>query len=364
MFKANKKIFVSLFSLELLLNAVSLIFYFDSSSLEGKIHFVDFVFPTYLLFNSIGFLFVFVLLTSVDRAKKLLGYGIYGSRDRTLQSKKIVFYYSLLRLAFFAFLFAVSLPFSGDSKFDSSRNNVEIIFCLDLSKSMDVQDMGTSSRMENAKRILTDVINNLKGEKIGLCVFAGNSSRQIESTRDYNYFRTILKNLNTDLMTEQGTNIWDALLTAEEMFTTSKSAKGIVVFTDAENHNAVSVDILEEIEKNNIGTVFIGLGSKQGGKIPMEETGGFLKDENGVEVISKMNPDLIDSLARSTKGSAVFIENEFPEVTSILTEINLFKAKKSGNLNVVGHRLLHHWFLFAGLLFFSASLFFSIFEKR
>ena len=364
MIKNNKKILVSFFVIEILLSLMTLLLYFDGTSSESGTLYFNFVFPEYLLLNVFGFLLALLMLFSVHRRNKIQGYGLYGEGGSALKKRSITFYFLLLRLSLSSFIVAAALPFQGERSMNTNRSNVELIFCLDLSKSMDVRDVGSSSRIESAKRILTEVVNNLNGEKIGLCVFAGQSIRQIESTRDYNYFNSILKNLQTDLISEQGTNVWEALLTAEEMFSTSKSARGIVVITDAENHNNVSIDVLKGIQENNISTLFIGVGSREGGKIPLTENGEFLRDENGTTVVSKMNLNLIDSLAQITSGSSIFFENEFPSVDPLLTEINLFKSKKSGNLNVLGNQLFHQWFVIVGMIFLTSSMFFSIIKKR
>lgn len=350
--REHRNLIVWVSFIEIVFISTGSFFYITSQSEQEASWILQFVFSQYLIINILGLLLAYYFLRSVNRSLELSKYRLWGMPKTKLKQGQVVLYYFLLRLTFFCIIFSSALPFRGEKEMDTNLRNTELIICLDLSRSMNVMDMGNSTRLEVAKRVLKGMNNELNGEKVGLCIFAGSAIRHIESTRDYKYIETIINSLSTDLIQDQGTNILKALLTAEEMFTSKNSTKGIIVITDAENHNTISLDILRELKEKSIGTIFMGLGTEEGSFVPEKIGGDFIRDENGEKVISKLNIAYIQDLAQKTEGSSIIFSSEFPDIASLLTEINLIKNKKLGTLKVKGNRLLHLWFIWTALISF------------
>jgi Ca-activated chloride channel family protein len=101
---------------------------------------------------------------------------------------------------------------------------------------MNAKDIENTSRLEVAKRGLSQLVNQLKGERIGMCVFAGTAFVQLPLTNDYHAAKLFVQEIETDMISAQGTNISSALTTANKMFTKLKTSKGILLVTDGEDH--------------------------------------------------------------------------------------------------------------------------------
>lgn len=363
MIQENKKLFFILFGIELILNFIMLIFYFNSTGEINFSEFLNFYLPDFLLLNILGFLFAILFIRSSWRGDKVSKFQLSGNVLKSISKKHQIIYYGLMRSMLLSLTISAGLPYTGVEQIKSTTSKSEIIFCVDISRSMNARDMNSSSRLEVSKRLLSNLTQQLDGEKIALCVFAAEAIRQVESTRDYKYFQTILKNVDTDLISNQGTNIWKALLCAEEMFSMKNASQTIVMITDAENHDSISVDILNQLQKNGIGTIYVGVGSEDGSWI-MANEGEYVTDNNGQRVVSKMNSKMIKELARKSKGSSLIIRDEFPDSNILLTEINQFKKKNKGNLELVGKNLIHTWFIWIALLCFTLFLSFSWWIKK
>ena len=333
----RRRILTLVVGTELILLTFFLFLYWDGSQENTKVLNWIFIHLDYLFFNFLGIIVGFLFLRSYKRSELLSKYRIIGDSKNVFSMMHLSMYYWLLRLTMSSFIIAAALPSGIDQPYadgkameiQNAMKDKEIIFCLDLSKSMDVRDLGNSTRLESAKRILKEIVSNLENEKIGLCVFAGLSKREIESTRNKKYLLKKLNSLETDfyLNSSQGTDLWMALQTSQEMFTTKYAAKGIILITDGENFSNDALDIPEQLRNQGISPFFIGVGTQGGGFVP-----GY---EGNKEAISKLNSTMLKEIAKESNGRAFIYSEEYPDLEKLLTEINQIKSKKSGNLEVM-----------------------------
>ena len=157
---------------------------------------------------------------------------------------------------------SLAQPVFGTKKVSGTIESLELVICLDVSASMDVKDISDDlSRLDVSKRAIVQLINNLHGEKIGICVFAGGAYVQLPITSDYSAAKLFVNDITTSIMSNQGTNINAALSTANDMFTDQKCSKGIIIVTDGENHEEKPSSIFEILKKKNITVNVLGLKS-------------------------------------------------------------------------------------------------------
>ena len=182
--------------------------------------------------------------------------------------------------------------------FDQSR---EILLAVDLSRSMLAPDV-KPSRLERAKLLIQSLLERLAGERIGLVVFSGTAFLQSPLSADYEILREFLPNLGPDYLPEGGTNYSALITTALAAFKQSGSAdRFLIILSDGEATDETWKTTAEELKKKNIRVLALGIGTAAGAMIP-DGPNGFVKDDRGAVVLSKLEPNTLRELADMTGG--------------------------------------------------------------
>ena len=279
--------------------------------------------------------------------------------------KSLFWKYFWLRNTLFFFAFALAQPIFGEGKVTSTGRNAEILIALDISNSMNVRDINpTESRLSIAKRSLIQLINSLRGEKIGICVFAGNAYVQLPLTGDYDAAKMYVNEIETDMVSEQGTNIGEALSNAARMYSKAKNSKLLLLVTDGENHEGGIDESVQILKENKVQLAILGLGTKQGGYVPNDPYKpefGYKILVNGKKVVSKLNPKMLAEIAQKANGFAITSAISFPDLVNIVDQI---RDLKTGESEVSDVEVKQNWYqipLFLGIL--SLLLYFGIGKK-
>lgn len=182
--------------------------------------------------------------------------------------------------------------------FDQSR---EILIAVDLSRSMLAEDI-KPSRLARAKLLISSLLEKLEGERVGLIVFSGTAFLQSPLSADYEILNEFLPALDPGYLPEGGTNYRALLDTTLEAFTSSAAAdRFLIVLSDGEATDDNWKDDLEQLQKKNIRAICLGIGTTAGAMIP-DGTGAFVKDDRGAVVLSKLQNNTLQELAKSTHG--------------------------------------------------------------
>ena len=240
------------------------------------------------------------------------------------------------------------------------RLGVDIVFAIDVSKSMLAEDI-SPSRMDKSKQLVGQVINNLGGDRIGIVAYAGKAFPQLPLTTDYSSAKMFLQNMNTDMLSSQGTAIDEAIRLSSTYFDQDESTERILfIVSDGEDHNDLTYDMADLAAKNNITIYSIGVGTEKGSPIPIKKNGivmSYKKDINGDVVITKLNKTYLENISDKTGGK--FIEGSITkdvvqEVIQILenTEKKEFDTQKFSEFEDQ-----FQWFIFLGFLFIIFDLF-------
>ena len=193
---------------------------------------------------------------------------------------------SLLLLSLACFVIGLANLRMGSKKQKITGESAEVIICFDVSNSMLANDV-KPDRLTQAKLTTSQLIEKLSANKIGLIVFAGQSYVQMPLTRDSRAALMYLNTINTGMVSSQGTEIGKAIETALVEFETggeegSKKGKAIIIITDGESHDANAVEMAKEAAKKNIKIITLGVGTKNGGPIPLKNgnrSDGFKEDK-------------------------------------------------------------------------------------
>lgn len=212
------------------------------------------------------------------------------------------------------FILALARPQSGESQQKARSEGVEIMLAVDVSNSMMAEDV-RPSRLELAKKELSRLLDQFTGDKVGLVAFAGSAILLSPLTTDKGAIKMYLEGLSPSTVATQGTDFKRALDEAYhgldrggvESDSESRVTKVIIVASDGEDNEKGALDMAQKVSKEGIRIFTLGLGTAQGGQIPVrDERGnllGYRKDKNRADVISKSTGEALQALAQAGKGS-------------------------------------------------------------
>lgn len=211
-------------------------------------------------------------------------------------------------LAALLILLALARPQWGFHWEEVKQRSLDIIVLLDTSKSMLAQDI-KPSRLQQAKWAISDLVKELRGDRIGLIPFAGSSFLQCPLTIDYPAFLMTLDDVYAGIIPRGGTAIAQALEDAMDSFEkTGQADKVIILISDGEDHEGGVDAVLKELKDEKIRVFAIGVGSLEGELIPSPDPGSqgpFLKDRANQVVKSSLRESVLEQAALETGGAYV-----------------------------------------------------------
>ena len=232
-------------------------------------------------------------------------------------------------------IFALANPQVGSSLEKGTRKGVDIMICMDISNSMLAEDI-QPNRLEASKMALSRFVDKLQGDRIGLVVFAGKAFVQLPITSDYAAAKMFINIVKPSLISEQGTDIANALDLAtvsmlpendkvQQKQLSDLTSKVILVVSDGEDHFPESIEMAQEVHKLGITIHTIGIGNTLGEPIPLRDKYGnptYKKDRDGNTVMTRLNEEVLQDIARAGGGTYVHASNANMGFETILNKIN------------------------------------------
>ncbi len=258
-------------------------------------------------------------------------------------------------------IIALANPQFGTKVEKVKRAGIEIMFALDISNSMLSNDI-QPNRLDRAKSLLTKLIDGLTGDKVGIVIFAGDAFLQMPLTTDYSASKLLLSTISPDLIAQQGTAIGAALDMSINSFSKDKDvSKVVLLISDGENHEDDAIDIAKEAKDKNIKIYTIGMGTPNGGPIPIGK-GNFLKDENGEVVITKLSSSLLSEIAELTKGRFIYGNAKFSEIEGFINDVAKMNKKEMEDVVYTEYDSKFYYFLWLAFALIIVDIF--VFEKK
>lgn len=332
---------------------------------------MDFLHPgMFWFFLLIPVLFVVFVLRWQWKSKL---YDTYRGMGKTrmirvrFQPIRYFLQYFLLRCVVFFIVTAMAQPVMGSRKVKGSRRVLDLVICLDISASMNTMDIApNTSRLDVAKRGIIQLLNNLKGERISVVIFANEAYTQLPLTMDYGAAKMFIQEIETAMISDQGTNVGAALEVAQEQFRDSESGHAIVVITDGEDHEQQWRDQVAKIRESKVELSYYGIGTTKGGLIPNDpdDLSAGYKRENGVAVVSRLDQDGLRKMAAATNSNVEFSNAAFPDMTGLIAELSSVQNK---TVKEMEFQIRHNYFqvpLFVAFCCFLAYLFVPLLVNR
>ncbi len=206
------------------------------------------------------------------------------------------------------FAVALSQPQCGTHTELTKRTGIDVVVALDASRSMQAQDV-RPSRLERAKLELSELLDRLRGDRVGLVVFAADAFPQCPLTTDYAAAKLFLKAITYESVPQQGTSLAAALLTSKQLLDQGggvSRGRAVILLTDGEDHEAGIEDAIDQLAADNIRVFPVGIGSTSGEPIPLSDDKGrfvgYKRDRAGQTVMSRLNEEVLKLIAAKTQG--------------------------------------------------------------
>lgn len=253
--------------------------------------------------------------------------------------------------AFICAVLLISRPQFGSRLEEVKREGVEVIIALDVSNSMLASDIAPT-RLERAKQAIAQLVDQLREDRIGLILFAGDAYTQIPVTNDYLSAKMFLENAGPDVVSKQGTAIGSAIELGMRSFSpASDKSKALIIITDGENHEDDAITAAREAAEKGVVIHTIGIGSPSGSPIQFSAGGRreFLKDQDGNTVITRLDEKVLQEIASITGGRYVRANNTSLGLNEIYNDIG--KMKKT-EINAVMYTEYNEQFLVPAVIMF------------
>ncbi|MDA8874220.1 VWA domain-containing protein [Winogradskyella sp.] len=317
-------------------------------------------FWTILVIPAIVLVFILVQVWKKSAQKKFANLALLKRLSPNQSLFKSVLKLVVLCAAFLFLVLALVNPKIG-TKLETVRSQgVDIVFAVDVSKSMLAEDIAPN-RIEKSKQLVTQIINSLGSDRVGIIAYAGKAFPQLPITTDYAASKMFLQNMNTDMMTSQGTAIREAIELAKTYYDDEEQTNRIlVIISDGEDHEGDAAEIAEEANDQGIRIFTIGVGNESGGPIPIKRNGVILnykKDRNGETVITKLNEDTLREIAQEANGVYINGSSTSEVVDTIKDLLDKMDKKEFESKQIADFKDQFQWFLGFGILFLLIDIF-------
>ena len=272
---------------------------------------------------------------------------------------------AMLLLGITFLVISLTNPKMGTKLKTVKREGVDVVFALDVSKSMLAEDIAPN-RLEKAKQIISKTIDKLGSDRVGIIIYAGNSYPLLPITTDHAAANMFLQNATPEMVSSQGTAINDALELAKTYYDNDEQTNSfLIIISDGEDHQEETKQVAQNLANEGVKIFTVGVGTEKGGPIPLRINGsmiGYKKDRKGETVITKRTPEVLQGIADASNGRYIdgnVTKKPVKIISEIITnaEKNEFETKQFDD-----YKDQFQWFLGLGLFFLIIDVF--LLEKK
>ncbi|OAN60321.1 hypothetical protein A8B79_10250 [Balneola sp. EhC07] len=270
-------------------------------------------------------------------------------------------------------LLAMAGPKIGTEVREVKRQGVDMLIALDLSASMNAEDV-RPSRLEKAKFEINRLIERLKGDRVGLIVFTGEAYLQSPMTLDYSALKLFLDIADTDQMPSSATDFKAAMETAITAFESleeneTEAAKVLLIISDGEDHGQSYDAPLQDLIDKNIYVYTLGIGTDEGTTIPLYEENssnliGYKRDRSGKVVTTSLQSDELRQIASRGNGTYYAIERGNDGIDAFLARVDELEKGEFSSQEYADYKNQYQWMGALALLCFTFAYLVPAYRKE
>ncbi|HXB31339.1 MAG TPA: VWA domain-containing protein [Puia sp.] len=270
---------------------------------------------------------------------------------KSFSSRKYLLKFILICVAVFFLVAGLANLRARGSEENISRQGVDVMIVLDVSKSMLAQDV-KPSRLDKAKQLLYRLIDHLQNDRIGMILFAGRAYMQMPLTTDHGAAKLYISEAGPDAVPTQGTVFAEALTMANNSFNQNEHKyKAVVLISDGEDHDPDALKVAKQMADDGVMVNTVGIGSPEGSIIIDPETKQPKKDNQGNIVISKLNEQELTGISDATNGIYIHLENLEDATITLSQRLDSIEKRALADSEFVNFKNYFPWFIgFAGVL--------------
>ncbi|HEY0976532.1 MAG TPA: VWA domain-containing protein [Flavobacteriales bacterium] len=276
-----------------------------------------------------------------------------------VSSWRSVLRFLLLRHGLTFAVFALAGPQMGTHLEQVKARGVDVVVALDVSNSMLAEDL-VPDRMAVAKRALAQMIDRMKGDRLGIVIFAGQAFTQLPITADRSAAKLFLESIGPDMVSTQGTAIGAAIELAQQSFQKEgPQGKAIIVISDGESFEDDGEAAAKTAYEQGVLVHTVGLGSPQGAPIPERRGGqvlGFKKDKEGATVMTRLNEDMLQRIAAAGHGEYVHATAGDTGIDQLVADLRAMDQNEIGSYTFTGHEDRYQYFLAIAIVLITLGL--------
>ncbi len=323
--------------------------------------------PEYLWFliliPVIAAVFFFLNVKRSEQLRKFIGENLISQLAPDASLAMRIVKQVLILLALASLILTMANPLVGTRLEEVKREGIDLFVALDVSLSMKSEDI-RPSRLEKAKRDVSELLKKLSGDRVGMIVFAGDAFVQFPLTADYAAADLFLSAIDVDAVPIPGTMIGSAVEVALKSFSKDiPTKKAIVIVTDGENTEGDVIGAVEEAKNNDVKVYAVGMGTTEGGPIPVYNQNGdridYKRDRSGSIVLSKLDETMLQQIAAVTGGTYHRATSGGNEIDDIFNELCSLEKVEFGTKQVTGYETRYQYPLAAAIILMILELMLS-----
>ncbi len=208
----------------------------------------------------------------------------------------------------------------------------DLLIALDISRSMLAKDL-QPNRLAFAKEKIKTLLEKLQAERVGLILFAGGAIVQCPLTTDTSAFNLFLNDVDEGTVASGTTSIAQAIQKAIDIYSKipAKKTKLLVVFTDGEDFSRDLSSLKQRAKKEGVTIFTVGVGTKHGAPVPIinqyGKQEGHQKDADGSVVISRLDEEVLRSVAQEAGGIYLQSSQDDQDVDALLHAVRKFEKE-------------------------------------
>jgi Ca-activated chloride channel homolog len=326
---------------------------------ESKYLYLLFILPVLAL------LFLYVQLWKKKKQKEFGDLELVKKLSPEKSTFKPILKFIVVLLALSMLILGLVNPKIGTKVEKVKREGIDIVFAIDVSKSMLAEDIAPN-RLEKSKQIVSQIINTLGSDRIGIVAYAGSAFPVLPITTDYNSAKMFLQSMNTGMVSSQGTSLNEAIELGIKYFEGSpNTSKLMIMISDGEDHSEGAEDAAAEAKKEGMKIITIGVGTAAGGPIPLKRNGvleSYQLDNEDKVVTTKLNQEVLEKLAKAANGGYVSGNNTKEVVSFVKKSLDTIQKTEFEATEMANFQSQFQWFL--GIGFFLLLLDIFLLERK